>query len=117
MEAFDANGESLGVVFETATPFETPLMMKALVDWYADQQNEELQHPLLNTAIFVVVFLAIHPFKDGNGRLSRVLTTLLLLHSEYSYVPYSSMETVIESNKEKYYLALRSTQQTIRTDD
>ena len=117
VEAFDAGGESLGVIFQTATPFETPLMMKALVDWYAAQQNEELQHPLLSTAVFVVVFLAIHPFKVGNGRLCRVLTTLLLLRSGYSYVPYSSMETVIESNKENYYLALRRTQQTIRTDD
>jgi Fic family protein len=60
------------------------------------------------------VFLAIHPFEDGNGRLSRVLTTLLLLRAGYSYVPYSSMEGVIEQNKESYYLALRRTQQTIR---
>jgi Fic family protein len=64
--------------------------------------------------IFIVVFLAIHPFKDGNGRLSRVLTTLLLLRAGYGYVPYSSMESVIEANKDNYYLALRRTQQTIR---
>lgn len=116
VEAFDANGESLGVVFQTATPFETPLMMRDLLDWYASQEIEEAQHPLLITAVFIVVFLAIHPFKDGNGRLSRILTTLLLLRHGYAYVPYSSMETVIEANKESYYLSLRRTQQTIRSD-
>ncbi|MGE3774652.1 MAG: Fic family protein, partial [Gammaproteobacteria bacterium] len=64
----------------------------------------------------IVVFLEIHPFQDGNGRLSRVLTTLLLLQAGYAYVPYSSLESVIEQNKEAYYLALRQTQGTIRTD-
>ncbi len=117
VEAFDEDGKSLGVVFQTATPFETPLMMKELVEWYNEQANEEVQHPLLMVAMFVVVFLAIHLFKDGNGRLSRILTTLLFLRAGYSYVPYSSMETVIEANKENYYLALRRTQQTIRTDE
>lgn len=117
VEAFDADGKSIGVVFQTATPFETPIMMKELVEWYNEQVNEEMQHPLLLVAVFVVVFLAIHPFKDGNGRLSRILTTLLLLRAGYSYVPYSSMETVIEANKENYYLALRRTQQTIRTEE
>jgi Fic family protein len=73
-------------------------------------------HPLLVTAIFVVVFLEIHPFQDGNGRLSRILTTLLLLRAGYAYVPYSSLESVIEQSKEGYYLALRQTQGTIRTD-
>jgi Fic family protein len=117
VEAFDVNGKSLGVIFETATPFETPLMMKDLVEWYNIQSNEGANHPLLLVAVFVVVFLAIHPFKDGNGRLSRILTTLLLLRSGYTYVPFSSMETVIEANKESYYLALRRTQQTIRTEN
>jgi len=64
----------------------------------------------------VVVFLEIHPFQDGNGRLSRVITTLLLLRSGYLYVPYSSLESVIEQSKEGYYLALRQTQGTIRTE-
>ena len=117
VEAFDAEGKSLGVVFQTATPFETPMMMEELVGWYNAQVNEEAQHPLLLIAMFVVMFLAIQPFKDGNGRLSRILTTLLLLRADYSYVPYSSMETVIEANKEKYYLALRRTQQTIHTGE
>ncbi len=81
-----------------------------------DEREQAQLHPLLIIAIFVVVFLAIHPFQDGNGRLSRVLTTLLLLQAGYTYVPYSSLESVIEHNKEAYYLALRHTQGTIRTD-
>ncbi len=112
-----ADGKSIGVVFQTATPFETPTMMKELVGWYNEQENERTQHPLFLIAVFTAVFLVIHPFKDGNGRLSRILTTLLLLRVGYSYVPYSSMETIIEANKENYYLALRRTQQTIRSDD
>lgn len=114
VEAFGPDGKSLGIVFQTASPFETPFMMKSLIEWYNDCVVEDQQHPLLLIAIFIVVFLAIHPFKDGNGRLSRILTTLLLLREEYDYVPYSSMESVIEANKDTYYLALRRTQQTIR---
>ena len=116
VEAFGPDGKSLGVVFETTTPFETPAWMKELVEWYNHSTNTETQHPLILIAIFIVTFLAIHPFKDGNGRLSRVLTTLLLLRAGYSYVPYSSMESVIEANKDSYYISLRRTQQTIRTD-
>jgi Fic family protein len=63
-----------------------------------------------------VVFLEIHPFQDGNGRLSRALTTLLLMQAGYAYVPYTSLESVIEQNKEAYYLALRQTQGSIRTE-
>ncbi len=62
-----------------------------------------------------MVFLEIHPFQDGNGRLSRVLTTLLLMRSRYAYVPYTSLESVIENSKEGYYLALRQTKKTIRS--
>ena len=117
VEAFGPDGESLGVIFETATPFETPGWMKDLVDWFSRAVEEESHHPLILIGIFIVVFLAIHPFKDGNGRLSRVLTTLLLLRAGYGYVPYSSMEGVIEQNKDSYYLALRRTQQTIRKEE
>ena len=72
-------------------------------------------HPLLVAGIFTVVFLEIHPFQYGNGRLSRILTTLLLLRSGYEYAPYSSLESVTEQNKDGYYLALRRTQGTLRT--
>jgi len=115
IEAFDENGKSLGVVFSTVSPFETPGRMAALIGWLAGEQEARTLHPLLTIAIFVVVFLEIHPFQDGNGRLSRVLTTLLLLRSGYAYVPFSSLESVIEQNKDGYYLALRRTQGTMRT--
>jgi len=64
----------------------------------------------------VVVLLEIHSFQDGNGRLSRVLTTLLLLQAGYAYVAYSSLRSVIEQNREAYCLALRQTQGTTRSD-
>ncbi|MBI2706770.1 MAG: Fic family protein [Proteobacteria bacterium] len=114
VEAFDADGKSLGIIFETVTPFETPLRMQELVSWTREAFEEKSLHPLLIAGIFVVVFLGIHPFQDGNGRLSRILTTLLLLKSGYAYVPYSSFESVIEANKEGYYLSLRRTQQTLK---
>lgn len=113
--AFDADGRQLGVVFETASPFDTPGLMTELVDWVRDAREASRLHPLLIIGLFVVIFLEIHPFQDGNGRLSRVLTTLLLLQVGYAYVPYSSLESIIELNKEAYYLALRQTQGTIRS--
>ena len=114
--AFDAQGNQLGIVFETSTPFETPLQMEALIHWTNQALTDHILHPLVVIALFIVQFLAIHPFQDGNGRLSRILTTLLLLRSGYVYVPYSSMESVIERNKEGYYLALRRTQTTLRDE-
>jgi len=113
--AFDDAGKQVGIVFETATPFDTPRLMKEAVDWAREALEIRQLHPLLVIAILIVVFLEIHPFQDGNGRLSRILTTLVLLRSGYAYVPYSSLESVIEQSKEGYYLALRKTQGTIRT--
>lgn len=113
--AFDENGTQIGIVFQTATPFDTPRLMTELTTWVNREREAARLHPLLVIALAIVVFLEIHPFQDGNGRLSRVLTTLLLLKSGYGYVPYSSLENVVEQNKEAYYLALRQTQSTIRT--
>ncbi len=115
--AFDARGKMLGVVFETASPFDTPHRMAELVQWLNDARELKRIHPLLIVAVFTVVFLEIHPFQDGNGRLSRILTTLLLLQAGYAYIPYSSLESVIENSKEGYYLALRQTQSTIRSEE
>ena len=115
VEAIGADGESLGIVFETATPFDTPRLMRELVDWARAEFSRGTLHPLIVIGILVVVFLAVHPFQDGNGRLSRILTTLLLLRAGYTYVPYGSLESIIEGSKEAYYLALRQTQVTIRT--
>jgi Fic family protein len=113
VQAFDPDGTSLGVVFETTSPFDTPSQMANIVTWTQDNLLAVKIHPLLTISVFIVQFLAIHPFQDGNGRLSRVLTTLLLLKAGYVYVPYSSLESIIEESKEAYYLSLRQTQGTL----
>lgn len=114
--ALDAAGRETGIVFETTSPFNTPREMEALVAWTRKALNEESLHPLLIIAVFIVTFLAIHPFQDGNGQLSRVLTSLLLLRARYAYVPYASLERVIEENKDLYYRALRRTQTTLKSE-
>jgi Fic family protein len=115
--AFDAEGREVGIVFETATPLDTPQLMEQLLAWHAKEEAEPEFHPLIRIAVFNVVFLAIHPFQDGNGRLSRVLTNLLLLRAGYAYASYSSLESVIEHSKEAYYLSLRRTQSTFQEDE
>jgi Fic family protein len=104
------------VIFETATPFDTPRLMSELVTFTGTSLADAAAHPLVVVARFVVQFLAIHPFQDGNGRLSRALTTLLLLRTGYEYVPYSSLERVIEENRAAYYAALRTSQTAMRND-
>ena len=111
--AFGPDGEELGVVFATTSPFDTPREMEELVGWVQKAVRGEAFHPLLVVAIFIVKFLAIHPFQDGNGRISRVLTTLMLLRAGYAYVPYASLESVVEGNKAQYYNALRRTQKSL----
>ena len=114
--AYDGEGKEIGVIFETTSPFQTPWEMEELIRWTNRALDEKIVHPLLAVAAFVVRFLAIHPFQDGNGRLSRVLTTLLLLRRGYLYVPYASLESVIEENKDLYYAALRRTQGTLKQE-
>ncbi len=116
VEAFGADGKSVGIVFETVSPFDTPHCMTELITWTHQAFEKKDLHPLLVIGIFVVHFLAIHPFQDGNGRLSRILTTLLLLQQGYSYVPYSSLERIVEENKDHYYLSLQA-QATLKKDD
>lgn len=115
--AVGPDGRQIAIVFETATPFDTPRLMAELFEWLAREESDQVLHPLLRIAVFNVVFLAIHPFQDGNGRLSRVLTNLLLLRSGYTFVSCSSLESVIEQNKEAYYLALRRTQTSLSNND
>jgi Fic family protein len=117
VEAFDAQGQSLGVLFQTASPFDTPRLMEELVTWTHDALAAPVSHPLLVIAVFVVRFLAVHPFQDGNGRLARALTALLLLRAGYSYVPFSSLERVIEEHKDEYYRTLRRAQATLDRDE
>ncbi len=117
VEAFDEKGRSVGVIFETARPGDTPRLMEELVGWTNRELAGHTHHPLFVIAVFVVRFLAIHPFQDGNGRLARVLTNLLLLRLGYTYVPYSSLERVVEENRENYYRSLRSAQVTLDKDE
>jgi Fic family protein len=115
---FDAHGNEVGVIFETASPLQTPFLMTGLVERTGSLLSDENTHPLLVIADFVVRFLAIHPFQDGNGRLSRVLTNLLMLRSGYAFVKYSSHERIVEANKDKYYQTLRETQtEDLREED
>ncbi len=111
--AFDADGREIGSIFETATPFDTPRLMRELVEWTNSTLQDKYLHPLITIGVFIVHFLSIHPFTDGNGRLSRALTVMLMLKCNYSYVPYTSMESIIEGSKEAYYRALRGTQKSI----
>lgn len=107
VEAILANGERQ-VIFETASPgFATEDAMRSLIDWY---QNDTETHALVKCAIFAYEFVSIHPFQDGNGRLSRLLSTLLLLKNGYSWIQYVSLEHEIESRKVEYYQELRKCQ-------
>ena len=112
--AYDEKGKEIGIVFETASPFDTPFLMEELVEWTRKNLDDPLLHPLIVIGVFIVHFLAIHPFQDGNGRLSRALTAMLLLKKGYAYVSYSSVESIIEASKESYYRSLRRTQKNIR---
>lgn len=114
--AADPDGNDIGRVFETTAPLEAPCEMEELLAWTTRAVDEEALHPLLIVGVFVVVFLAVHPFQDGNGRLSRILTLLLLLRAGYGYAPYVSLESVIEEDKDLYYKALRRTQTTLKSD-
>lgn len=104
------------VIFHTASPFDTPRLMADLVSTTNAAFDAGAAHPLVIVARFVVEFLAVHPFQDGNGRLARALTALLLLQARYEYVPYASLERVIEDNKGEYYVALRTSQLAMRKD-
>ena len=113
----DEAGQSLGILFDTTPAYLTPKEMQELVEWTLRAREIENHHPLLIIASFLVHFLQIHPFQDGNGRLSRVLTNLLMLEAGYAYMPYASHEKVIEDNKPEYYLALRQSQKTFNTKE
>ena len=110
------DGKVAKIMFETTKAFLTPKEMQELVDWTVDAFEKNRFHPLLIISNFIVEFLKIHPFEDGNGRLSRVLTNLLLLRSGYQFVQYVSHEQIIERRKDEYYLALRKSQETFKTD-
>ncbi len=108
-------GESVGVLFDTTPAYLTPKEMQELMDATREALKHEKFHPLLIIGNFLVDFLYIHPFQDGNGRLSRILTNLLMLQCGYVFAPYVSHEKFIEDNKPDYYLSLRKSQKTLRT--
>ncbi len=109
-------GESVAVLFDTTPAWLTPKETREAVEWTQQALMEKKYHPLIVMGNFLVEFLNIHPFQDGNGRLSRVLTNLLLLKEGYVYVPYVSHEKLVEDNKPDYYIALRRSQKTFKTE-
>ena len=110
------DGKVAKIMFETTPAYLTGKEMQELVGWTDDALEKNRFHQLLIIANFIVEFLKIHPFEDGNGRLSRVLTNLLLLRSGYQFIQYVSHEQIIERRKDEYYIALRKSQETFKTD-
>ena len=110
------DGKVAKIMFETTKAYLTPKEMLELVEWTDEALKNNRFHPLLVIANFIVEFLKIHPFEDGNGRLSRVLTNLLLLRSGYVFMQYISHEQLIEKRKDEYYIALRKSQETFKTN-
>jgi len=116
VEMYDEDGKPIAVIFETTPAYLTPKRMQELVDSTIKALTMKEVHPLVIIGNFLVEFLAIHPFQDGNGRLSRILANLLMLRVGYAYVPYVSHEKLIEEAKTEYYIALRKSQKTLNTD-
>jgi Fic family protein len=104
------------IIFEPTPPYLTKKEMDDVLFWLNEEIEKREIHPLIIIANFIFEFLAIHPFRDGNGRLSRALTILLLLKAGYTYVPYVSLDEIIEERKIDYYLALRKTQSKHKTE-
>ncbi|MFH0857052.1 MAG: Fic family protein [bacterium] len=117
VEMFDDRGKSIGIIFSPTPAYLTPKEMQELVSWTEKALLGKKYHPLLIIGNFIVEFLKIHPFQDGNGRISRILTNFLFLKSGYLYVEYVSHEKLIEDNKAGYYLALRKSQKSFKTAD
>ena len=99
---------SIGKVrFEPVSAFNTPRYMEGLVESYNQAINQDGREPMVVIPLFVLDFLCIHPFGDGNGRVSRLLTLMLLYHFGYEVGRFISLERVIEESKETYYECLQ----------
>lgn len=107
------DGRPIDIFFETASPFETPQLMHQLLEWTRNGLESRDCHPLPVIALFMLHFLVIHPFQDGNSRLARALALLLLLKSGYDYLQFVSLEAAVEDNKEEYYRCLRHAQESL----
>jgi Fic family protein len=112
VEAKDQSGNVLGVIFDPTPPHLVKKEMQELVEWYQWASESKHKHPLILIANFIFEFLAIHPFQDGNGRSSRLLSNLMLLQHGYSFASVVSHERLIEASKADYYLALNRAQKT-----
>ncbi len=117
VEARDQSGNVVGVIFDPTPPHLVQKEMLELIEWYSWAGSENFKHPLILIANFIFEYLAIHPFQDGNGRTSRILTNIMLLQNGYDFTPFVSHEKIIEENKADYYLALNKTQKTWKTDN
>ena len=105
-------GGKQAVIFNTTEPHLVKMEMEELLRWTNKSFATGDLHPLIVTGAFVYEFLSIHPFQDGNGRLARLLTTLLLLKKGYLFIQYVSFENLIEERKKGYYRALMGGQKT-----
>lgn len=108
VEANNPDGSKTTIFHTIAPGIETEDLMRQLIEWY---NSDTVTTPIIKVALFVYEFLSIHPFQDGNGRLSRLLGTLLLLKHDYSWIQYVSFEHEIESRKLDYYAVLMECQQ------
>jgi Fic family protein len=116
VEAKDPTGKVMGVIFDPTPPHLTPKEMRELVEWLGWAEDKTFKHPLIRIGNFIFEYLAIHPFQDGNGRTSRLLTNLLLLQHGYDFTALVSHEKLIEERKADYYLALNRAQSSWKTD-
>jgi len=117
VEAKDQSGNVVGIIFDPTPPHLTEKEMRDLIGWYQWAKTEKFKHPLILIANFAFEYLAIHPFQDGNGRTSRLLTNLMLLQNGYSFSAIVSHEKLIETSKAEYYLALNKTQRTWKSEN
>jgi Fic family protein len=115
VEAKNQSGKVVGVIFEPTPPYLVKKEMHELVEWYHWAVKNKIKHSLILIANFIFEYLAIHPFQDGNGRTSRLLTNLMLLQEGYLFTSIVSHEKIIEANKVDYYLALNKTQASWKT--
>lgn len=105
---FDSQGNKIAVIFEGVSPFETPTAMDELHDRFAEAEKDGRHAPLLLAGAYVFDFLMIHPFNDGNGRMSRLLSLLLLYQAGHEVGRFISLEKLIEESKETYYDSLEA---------
>lgn len=110
-------GDVKKILFSSTSPWLVKKEMDDILSWLGESLEKKNIHPLIVIANFIFEFLAIHPFEDGNGRISRALTNLMLLQQGYAFVPYVSLEEIIESRQSEYYMSLRQTQKNHKTDN